>query len=89
MTRMFTGVLLAIASLSVASPALADRGPSKEESQAISAKLTAAGFKSWNRVEYDPDGQIWKVDDARKINDKTYDLQLSATDYSIVKKDGD
>ena len=72
----------------LASAAMADRGPSKEESQAISAKLTAAGFKSWNKIEFDPDGNIWKVDDARAISGKTYDVQLNQK-YEIIKKDGD
>lgn len=70
------------------SAALADRGPSKEEAQLISAKLTEAGFKSWNKVEYDPDGHIWKVDDARALSGKTYDVQLNHN-YEIIKKDGD
>lgn len=81
-------VLLAIGAAALASPALADRGPSKEEAQLISAKLTAAGFKSWNKIEYDPDGHIWKIDDARAISGKTYDVQLNEK-YEVLKKDGD
>jgi hypothetical protein len=81
-------LLLTIGAVGLAAPALADRGPSKEEAQAISATLTAEGFKSWNKVEYDPDGHIWKVDDARKIGGKTYDVQLNQ-EFQIVKKDGD
>jgi len=81
-------LVLAITAAGFAAPALADRGPSKEEAQAISATLTAAGFKSWNKVEYDPDGHIWKVDDARKISGKTYDVQLNR-EFQIIKKDGD
>lgn len=72
----------------LASAAMADRGPSKEEAQTISAKLTAAGFKSWNKIEYDPDGSKWKIDDARAISGKTYDVELNQN-YEIVKKDGD
>lgn len=83
------GLTLVVVGLCTVSPALADRGPSKEEMQAIAAKLTAEGFKSWNRVEFDEDGPIWKVDDARALNGKTYDLQLSPNGYGIVKKDGD
>ena len=70
-------------------PAFADRGPTQPEAAAIAAKLTAAGFKSWNKIEYDPDGPKWKVDDARGLNGKTYDLQLDAKSYAIVRKDGD
>ena len=79
----------ALIAATVATAALADRGPSKEEAAAIAAKLTAAGFKSWNKIEFDEDGPIWKVDDARTIEGKTYDLQLDPTHYGIVKKDGD
>lgn len=89
MTRKYLGRSLFLAALAAATPALADRGPSREEAQAIAAKLTAEGFKSWNKIEYDEDGQIWKVDDARAINGKTYDLQLSPNGYGVVKKDGD
>lgn len=81
-------LLLPLIAVSLAAPALADRGPSKEEAKAISARLTAEGFKSWNKVEFDPDGQIWKVDDARAINGKTYDVQLNAQ-LEVIKKDGD
>ncbi|WP_206363628.1 PepSY domain-containing protein [Sphingomonas crocodyli] len=87
MVRML--IPAALIAAAVASPALADRGPSREEAAAIAAKLTEAGFKSWNKVEFDEDGPIWKVDDARTIEGKTYDLQLDPTHYGIVKKDGD
>lgn len=83
------GLTMVVIGLCTATPALADRPPSKEEMQAIAAKLTSEGFKSWNKVEFDPDGPIWKVDDARALSGKTYDLQLSPDGYGIVKKDGD
>lgn len=73
----------------VAAPAAADRGPTQSEAAAIAAKLTAEGFKSWNKIELDPDGPKWKVDDARKLNGKTYDVQLTAGSYEILKMDGD
>ncbi|MFW2830884.1 PepSY domain-containing protein [Sphingomonas sp. ID0503] len=71
----------------IASPALADRGPSQDEAAKIAASLTAAGFKSWNKIEFS--GSVWKVDDARSIEGKTYDLQLSPSDFGIIRKDGD
>jgi hypothetical protein len=40
-------------------------------------------------VEFDPDGPKWKVDDARKLNGKTYDVQIAAGSYEILKIDGD
>jgi hypothetical protein len=86
MIRLATAI--AAAAL-VASPAFADRGPTQTEAAKIAAALTAAGFKSWNKVELDPDGPKWKVDDARKLNGKTYDVQLTADTYEILKKDGD
>ncbi|KKC25479.1 PepSY domain-containing protein [Sphingomonas sp. SRS2] len=80
---------LAVAALATAAPVFADRGPTQAETKAIVAKLAAAGFKSWNKIEYDPDGPKWKVDDARMLGGKTYDLQLDAKTYDIVRKDGD
>lgn len=81
-------LLLSLALVSVAAPALAaNRDPSQTEMQRIAASLTAAGFKSWNRVKFD--GTKWKIDDARAMSGKTYDLQLSPNDYGIIKKSGD
>ena len=88
MRREFGKLLVGFGLVALAAPAFADRGPSKEEAQAISVTLTAEGFKSWNKVEYDPDGGIWKVDDARKISGKTYDVQLNRN-FQVIKKDGD
>lgn len=89
MKRLNIAPSLVLLCLLTTTPALADRGPSREEAQAIAAKLSAEGFKSWNKVEFDEDGPIWKVDDARAIDGKTYDLQLSPNGYGIIKKDGD
>jgi len=81
-------ILIATGALALtATPALADRGPSQDEAAKIAASLTAAGFKSWNKIEFT--GSVWKVDDARSIEGKTYDLQLSPNDYGIIRKDGD
>jgi hypothetical protein len=79
----------AVVAVAVATPALADRGPTQAEASRIAASLTAAGFKSWNKVQLDEDGPKWKVDDARAIDGKTYDLELSTTDYQIFKKSRD
>jgi hypothetical protein len=83
MRRMMIAAVL----IGLAAPALANRGPSQGEMSRIAASLTAAGFKSWNRVVFD--GKKWKIDDARTLEGKTYDLQLSPTDYGIIKKSGD
>lgn len=79
----------AVAALAGGVPALADRGPTKEEAASIAATLTTAGFKSWNKVEFDPDGPKWKVDDARRLDGKTYDVQITADTYQILQADGD
>lgn len=88
MNRLILGALT-LAALATTAPAAADRGPTQTEAAAIAAKLTAAGFKSWNKIELDPDGPKWKVDDARKLNGKTYDIQLTVDNYEILKTDGD
>jgi hypothetical protein len=86
---MFPAAIAAAAILTLSAPAPADRGPTQAESSAIAAKLTAAGFKSWNKVEFDPDGPKWKVDDARKLDGKTYDVQLDAKSFEIIRQNGD
>ena len=88
MSRL-TLALAPLALLITTAPAAADRGPTQAEAAAIATSLTAAGFKSWNKVEFDPDGPKWKVDDARKVNGKTYDVQLDTKTYAVVKIDGD
>jgi hypothetical protein len=88
MTRIFLG-LAAMAALAAGVPVQADRGPTQAEAAKIATTLTAAGFKSWNKVELDPDGPKWKVDDARKLNGKTYDVQITTNSYEILKMDGD
>ena len=89
MRYALTLILAALLAIVVATPAAADRGPTQVEAAKIAAVLTAAGFKSWNKVQYDEDGPKWKVDDARAINGKTYDLELSPNDYQIFKKSSD
>ncbi|MGE3746123.1 MAG: PepSY domain-containing protein [Sphingomonadaceae bacterium] len=86
MQHNFGRTLLIVGLAALASPALADRGPSKEEAQAIAAKLTAEGFKSWEDIELDDN--MWEVDNARSIDGNKYDLKLN-TSYEIVKKDRD
>jgi hypothetical protein len=70
----------------MASPALADRPPTKAETQKIRTALTAAGYKSWDKVEYDSDGARWHVIQARNMAGKVYNLELNPTDYRIYEK---
>lgn len=86
MRNIFGKPLAALGLVALAAPALADRGPSKEESQVIAAKLTAEGYQRWDKIELD-DG-VWEVDNARTLDGKAYDLKLNAH-FQIVKKDRD
>lgn len=72
----------------VASVALADgRPPTAEETSAISAALTKEGFTKWGKVEFD-DGK-WEVDNAIGADGKQYDVDLSAKDFTVIKKEID
>jgi hypothetical protein len=87
--RRFTIAAAFVAATSlVASVALADgRPPTAEETSAISTALTQAGFTKWGKVEFD-DGK-WEVDNAIGADGKQYDVDLSAKDLSVIKKDVD
>jgi hypothetical protein len=62
-----------------------DRAPTEAEAAAIKDSLAKAGFSAWGKVEYD-DGK-WEVDDAIGADGKRYDVDLSASDYTILKKE--
>lgn len=71
----------------VASPFVAladDRAPNADELSAITSALNSAGFKSWKSIELD-DGK-WEVDDAVHEDGKVYDVDLSKSDLSVLKK---
>ena len=68
--------------------ALADgRAPTAEESTAVGAALTEAGFSKWGKIEFD-DGK-WEVDNAVSGDGKVYDVDLNANDLSVLKKEID
>lgn len=71
----------------LATPVLAydDRKPTAEELAAIEAVLRAAGYVSWDEIEFD-DG-VWEVDDARKADGAEHDLELDPTSLEIVDID--
>ncbi len=71
--------------LSAASPALADRAPTPEETEKIGAALKAAGYVSWEEIELDDDGPFWEIDDARKSDGSRWDLKLRPTTLGIHK----
>lgn len=72
----------------LAGVAFADgRAPTAEETTAVSAALTKAGFSKWGKVEFD-DGK-WEIDDAIHSDGKRYDVDLSAKDLSVIKQEID
>lgn len=82
-------VLLPLALVLIASPALADRAPNPEERAAIEAKLQAEGFTQWKSIELEDDGTIWEVEDASGADGREYDLDLRFGTLEIVKRDPD
>ncbi len=73
--------------------ALADRPPNAEERKAIEDVLTAAGYTSWEEIEFDDDDddendRVWEVDDAIGPDGREYDLKLD-TGFRIIKKELD
>ena len=85
-----TGIALAalLAGLAGASAFADGRAPTAEEATAIENSLKAAGFTAWSKVERDDDGH-WDVDDAVGADGKRYDVDLAATDLTVVKKELD
>lgn len=71
--------------LLAASPALADRPATPEETQKIAAALKAAGYVSWEEIELDDDGPFWEIDDARKADGTRWDLKLRPTTLGVHK----
>jgi hypothetical protein len=88
MTRIRTVAAVLAATCFAAGFAMADgRPPTAEETTAVSAALTKAGFSKWGKVEFD-DGK-WEIDNAVGADGKLYDVDLSATDLSVIKKEID
>jgi hypothetical protein len=84
---MSVRTLLIAGLCALATPVLADdaRNPTGEELAAIEAVLRAAGYVSWEGIEFD-DG-VWEVDDARKADGSEHDVDLDATSLEIVDLD--
>lgn len=59
-----------------------DRLPTPEELANITASLQAAGYTSWEEIEFD-DGR-WEVDDAIAADGQEYDLKLDPQTFEIV-----
>lgn len=88
MTRIKLAAAALVATSFAVGIAFADgRSPTAEETSAVSAALTQAGFTKWGKVEFD-DGK-WEIDDAIGADGKQYDVDLSAKDLSVIKKELD
>lgn len=85
MIRSITASAIFASAALFAGAAFADgRPPTAEETTAVTAALTKAGFSKWGKVEFE-DGK-WEVDDAIGADGKKYDVDLSATDMSVIKQ---
>jgi hypothetical protein len=88
MTLIKTAAAVLAATCFAAGFAMADgHAPTAEETTAVSAALTKAGFSKWSKIEFD-DGK-WEVDNAVGADGKVYDVDLSANDFSVIKKEID
>ena len=60
-----------------------DRNPTPEERVQIEESLRAAGYVTWEEIEFD-DG-MWEVDDAKKEGDsREFDLKLDPQTIEIT-----
>jgi len=85
MIRSITASAILASTALFAGVAFADGRPATaEETTAVTAALTKAGFTKWGKVEFD-DGK-WEVDDAIGADGKKYDVDLSASDLSVLKQ---
>lgn len=88
MTRIKIAAAILASTAFIAGVAFAEgRPPTAEETSAVSAALTKAGFSKWSKIEFD-DGK-WEVDNAVGADGKMYDVDLSAGDLSVIKKEID
>jgi len=86
MRATITALALAVGLATAASgAALADdRKPTVEERARIEAAVRAAGFVTWEEIEFD-DG-LWEVDDAKDSTGQEYDLKIDPTSFAIVSR---
>ncbi|MGF1631873.1 MAG: hypothetical protein ACFCUT_20545 [Kiloniellaceae bacterium] len=83
--------LIVAMSVTVFDAALADRDPTTEERQVIENALRAAGFTSWEEIEFDDDhddDQVWEIDDAIGADGIEYDLKMDRS-FNIIEKSPD
>lgn len=85
--RAFLSAVLAAMALSSPRLAWAGRQPTAEERERIEVVLRAAGFRTWDDIEFE-DG-VWEVDDARGDDGREYDLKLDPHTLQIIQKKED
>jgi hypothetical protein len=88
-TRLLRPAISAVAILiAAAAPTIAvaqARQPTAQERTAIEAKLTAAGYKGWTKIEFEEN--LWKIGAAQFTDGKKYDLELDKTSHEVKKKE--
>ena len=88
MISLKTAAALVAVTIFSAGAAMADgRPPTAAEATAVGDALTKAGFTKWGKIEFD-DGK-WEIDDVIGADGKKWDVDLSASDFSIIKKEID
>jgi hypothetical protein len=74
----------AVMALVSIAPASAHRDRVVEDDPAlVTERLHRMGFVEWRKLRWD-DG-TWKIDDARRENGHTYDLQLEGGTFDLVR----
>lgn len=85
---LFALGLSAVAAVSFAGLAAADDRPATSAERAnVGAILTAAGYASWGKIEYDRDDRKFEVDNARHANGRVYDVDIRGG--RIIKRELD
>ncbi len=88
MTPIKIAAALVVATAFATGSAMADgRAPTSEEATAVGQALSKAGFSTWGKVEFD-DGK-WEIDNAVGADGKKYDVDLSANDLTVIKREID
>ncbi|MGQ0456592.1 MAG: PepSY domain-containing protein [Hyphomicrobium sp.] len=53
----------------------------------VAIALREQGFETWDDIDWD-DG-VWKIDDARRVDGREYDLKLDPVTLAVVWSDRD
>ena len=89
----YTAALLPLVCLLAGPAAAKDRPPTTQERAAIETVLRAAGFVSWEEIEYDDDSPrrpaVWDIDDARTADGKAFDVKLQPGSLKELRRTPD